>query len=124
VLVAFLVSAGLVVAPQISALAHHFTTPPQNGGTETTLAPADLQMVLSYAQQMRSDDSLVQVRAGVFAKRSNVEGVQVGSQRVYYDLVPHQSYGPLRSGRVDESQINVLSRSQSGDTLILVYTLR
>jgi hypothetical protein len=73
---------------------------------------------------MRADDTLVQVRSGVFAKRSNVEGVQVGGRTVYYDLLPHQSFGPLRSGRVAESQVDVLARETAGDALVLIYALK
>src|SRR5207249_4064580 len=92
VLVAFLVSAGAVVAPQVAPLFGHYAAQKAPAGVVSpTLSPvsrADIDAVLSYAQQMRPDDALVQVRPGVFAKRSNVQGVQAGGRTVYYDLAP------------------------------------
>jgi hypothetical protein len=123
--VAFLISAGALVAPQVTGVFHHFSAPPtQSAPAASALSAGDLQAVLSYAQQMRAEDTLVQVRPGVFAKRSNVEGVAVGGRTIYYDLVPDQSYGPLRTGRVDESQVDVLGRYNGGNTLVVVYALR
>jgi hypothetical protein len=85
------------------------------------LAPSDLQNVLSYARTLRTDDPLVQVRPGVLAKKSNVDGIQVGDRTVFYDVVPHQSYGPLRSGKLSEQQVDILARDTDSGSLILVY---
>jgi hypothetical protein len=85
------------------------------------LAPADAQYVLSFARGLRQDDPLVQVRPGVLAKKSNVEGVEVGGRTVFYDVTPHQSYGPLRTGKLSESQVEVLARDTESGALILVY---
>jgi hypothetical protein len=86
------------------------------------LSPDNLETVLSYARSMRPDDDLVQVRPGVFAKRSNVEGVEVGGTRAYYDIASHQSFDPLSTGKLAESQISVIGREAQNGFLILVYT--
>jgi hypothetical protein len=80
--------------------------------------------VLSYVDGMRPDDSLVQVRPSVFAKRSNVQGLAVAGRTVYYDVFPHQSFGPLRTGKATERDVNVLAREADGNTLVLIYTLK
>jgi len=130
-LVAFLVSAGAVIVPQVSQVFHRAAEANASRTMQTAqtsqVAPisrGDLDTVLSFAQQMRADDTLVQVRAGVFAKRSNVQGVEIGGRTVYYDILPHQSYGPLRAGRVTESDVNMLARETTGDSQIVVYSLR
>jgi hypothetical protein len=86
------------------------------------LTPAEIETVVSYARAMRADDALVQVRPGVFAKRSSVHGVPVNGATVYYDILPHQSYGPLRSGELTEQQINVISREAQNGFMVVVYT--
>ena len=123
--VAFLALAVVTLAPHLAQQVHKLSlwaTPPAQ--PTPILAPTQLDDVASYARAMRPDDALVQVKPGVFAKRSNVEGVNVDGHTVYYDVVPHQSFGPLRSGKVTESQVNVLARDTSGDALILVYTIK
>jgi hypothetical protein len=97
------------------------------------LSAEELSLVLSYATSMRPDDALIQVRPGVFAKRSNVAGIVIGGRVVYYDVFPHQSYGPLRSGKVTGPEIQVLAQELldgperdpwtggRSDTLVLVY---
>ena len=130
-LAALFALAAALIAPQVSPFLRHATTATSaatmsntTSSPPPTLTRSDLETVASYAGQMRADDTLVQVRPGVFAKRSNVEGVQLGGRTVYYDILPHQSFGPLRSGKVAESQVNVLTRETSGDFLLLVYTLK
>lgn len=86
-----------------------------------TLTAAGVERVLAYARSVRPDDSLVQVRPGVFAKRSNVYGVEVGGRTVYYDIQPHQSFGPLRSGALAESDVIILARATIDSTQILIY---
>jgi len=126
-LVAFLISAGAMIAPQVAPLLHRADV--QESATHSAqpapaLSRADVDTVLSYARQMRADDTLVELRPGVFAKRSNVHGVDVGGRTIFYDVLPHQSFGPLRTGRVDESQVDVLARERTGDALVLVYVLK
>jgi hypothetical protein len=77
--------------------------------------------VLSYVSDLRADDSLVQVRPGVFAKRSNVAGVTIDGRTLYYDVVPHQSFGPLRRGHFSESDVVILARQPATGGLILIY---
>lgn len=93
-----------------------------NGAAAPVLSPAQVEHVLTYARAMQPDDSLVQVRPGVFAKRSNVEGVLVDGKTVYYDVLPHQSFGPLRAGQVTEQQVHILSREAQNGFVVLVYT--
>jgi hypothetical protein len=133
-LVAFLISVGAFLGPQVAAIlprsgpagATGASAPaaPATSPAAPALTPAELDEALSYARQMRADDTLVQVRPGVFAKRSNVEGVRLNGRTVYYDVLPHQSFGPLRSGKVSESQITVLGTERLGDTLVIVYALK
>jgi len=80
--------------------------------------------VLGYAGAFQPDDALVDVRTGVQAKRSNVEGVRLAGRTVYYDVLGHQSYGPLGRGRVSEDGIHVLARDGSGPFQVVIYTLR
>ena len=114
---------GAAASPAVSAPAAP-AAPAASTGPATPLPAAELETVLSYARAMQTDDVLVQVRPGVFAKRSNVQGVSVGGKTVYYDILPHQSYGPLRSGKVSESQVNVLARDAQGGFMVLVYTMK
>lgn len=127
VAVVFVISAGALLLSQsglfswTTASSAPATVSAPAPAVVTPLAPAELQNVLSYARTMRTDDPLVQVRPGVFAKKSNVEGVQIAGRTVFYDLVPHQSYGPLGSGKIKKSQMDVLARDTDAGALILVY---
>ena len=87
-----------------------------------TLSPDDVAFVLSYAQDVRPDDALIQVRLGVFAKRSNVQGLPLHGRTVYYDVLPHQSYGPLRAGTLAVSDALILARHTTGNSTVLIYT--
>jgi hypothetical protein len=90
----------------------------------TPLTDAERALVLSYVGTLRPDDPLVQVRPGVQAKRSNVDGVRVGNRTVYYDILGHQSYGPLASGRVREADVDILSREGAPPFVVLLYVLK
>jgi hypothetical protein len=79
--------------------------------------------VLTYAAGLRPDDALVEVRPGVRAKRSNVEGVRLDGRTVYYDLTGHQSFGPWRRGQVREADLLVLARAGAEPVQIVVYAL-
>ena len=122
--VAFLVSAAALIGPQIVAGIQPLLEHTRSAGAAPSLAAAELETVLAYVEGMHPDDQLVQVRSGVFAKRSNVSGVDLAGRTVYYDLLPHQSFGPLRAGKVTEAQVDVLARVPAGNALILVYTLK
>ncbi|HEX2037101.1 MAG TPA: hypothetical protein VHS99_23215, partial [Chloroflexota bacterium] len=93
-------------------------------GSPLGLERRDVEHVLSYVDQHRDDDPLIEVRPGVMAKRSNVQGVQVNGRTVYYDLVSHQSFGPLRSGKVKEAEVDILARDGMGSFAVVVYSLR
>jgi hypothetical protein len=143
---AFLGSAGVLVGPSLQGVlaagqrllvrdtAHGATqAPPAPGGGPTPLpwaagGPAlsrdELDVVLSYADSLRPDDPLVEVRPGVSAKRSNVEGVRLGGRTVYYDLSAHQSFGPLRAGKATPADVVVLARQGQGDFELVVYALK
>jgi hypothetical protein len=90
----------------------------------SNVSPADVETVLTYARTMQPDDVLVQVRPGVFAKRSNVEGIDIAGRTVYYDVLPHQSFGPLRSGTLTEPQVTVHAREVTGGFVVLVYSAK
>ncbi|MGH2369573.1 MAG: hypothetical protein ACRDI2_15410 [Chloroflexota bacterium] len=123
----FMISAGALLGPQVADTVQRWAAspPPVSAGPPApSLSEAQVETVLSYASTMQPDDGLVEVRPGVFAKRSNVSGVQVDGHTVYYDILSHQSFGPLRSGKVSESQIDMLARESSGSFLIVVYTIK
>lgn len=80
--------------------------------------------MLSYARGLRPDDPLVEVRPGVFAKRSNREGIVLNGRTVYYDVIPDQSFGPLRTGRLAAADVTLLARIDAGRALVLLYTQR
>jgi hypothetical protein len=90
----------------------------------TPLTDAERALVLSYVGALRPDDPLVQVQPGVQAKRSNVDGVRVGNRTVYYDILGHQSFGPLASGRVREEDVDILSREGAPPFVVVVYALK
>ena len=70
------------------------------------------------------DDPLVEVRPGVRAKRSNVEGVRLDGRVVYYDVVGHQSFGPVARGRVREQDVIVLAREGEAPFEVVIYALK
>ncbi len=116
----FVVTALALLLPQTTVFSRSPATP-RTAAAGPTFSPSDVESVLAYARSMRPDDELVQVRPGVFAKRSNVEGVDVGGTRLYYDIASHQSFDPLSSGKVAESQVRVVGREAQNGFLILVY---
>jgi hypothetical protein len=123
----FVASAAALVLPSLAGAARIQGTtvsavaPSAAASAPAALSAADLERVLAYASTVRPDDSLVQVRPGVFAKRSNVHGVVVGDRTVYYDVQPHQSFGPLRSGALAESDVDILGRQTVDGTQVVVY---
>lgn len=119
----FVITAVALLVPQTGVFQHGLTAP-TTLAPQPQLSPSDVEHVLAYARSMQPDDSLIQVRPGVFAKRSNVEGVDVGGIRVYYDIASHQSFGPLRSGTLKESDVDVIGREAQNGFLILVYVKR
>jgi hypothetical protein len=117
----FIVTAVALLIPQTAFFSRGLTAP-ITVAPQPQLGPADVERVLTYARSMQADDALVQVRPGVFAKRSNVEGIDVGGTKVYYDIASHQSFGPLRAGTLRETDVNVIGREAQNGFLILVYT--
>jgi hypothetical protein len=120
-----LAQTGLLSRPAPAATSAASATVGTSGGSVAPvpqLAPADVEKVMAYARGMQPDDALVQVKPGVFAKRSNVQGVTLNGATVYYDIVPHQSYGPLRTGQVTEQQVNVVARQAHDGFMVTVYT--
>lgn len=109
---------GPVVLPGVGTGALAGPAPAQRRGP---LGPAEIDAVLAYADGMQPGDELVLVRPGVFAKRSNVEGIRLGGRSVYYDMYPHQSFGPLRTGRWSDADVTVLARLPANGTLVLIY---
>ncbi|HEU5318333.1 MAG TPA: hypothetical protein VFX49_19635, partial [Chloroflexota bacterium] len=83
-----------------------------------------LVTVLSYVRELRPDDALVEVRAGVFAKRSNVSGVRVSGRTLYYDMFPHQSFGPLATGRWSGYDVTEAARNAQAGAVVVVYEHR
>ena len=120
--IVFIITALAILIPQTPFFARQLTAPSVAPIAPVQLSPEQLEHVLSYARAMQPDDTLVQVRPGVFAKRSNVHGVTVNGTTYYYDVASHQSFGPLRSGALTESQITVVGREAQPNFLILVYT--
>jgi hypothetical protein len=91
------------------------------GGAAAPLTAAERARVLAYADGLRPDDPLVEVRPGVWAKQSNVAGVRLDGRTVYYDLLGHQSFGPWRRGQVGEADVVVLARAGPEPVRIVVY---
>ena len=118
----FIVTALAFLIPQTPPFLRQLTAPSAAPLAPAQLSPGQLEHILSYARAMQPDDTLVQVRPGVFAKHSNVHGVTLDGTTYFYDLASHQSFGPLRSGALTESQINVVGREAQPNFLVLVYT--
>lgn len=116
--VAFLLPAAAEPLQRLSEARALTTGPP------APLTAQEHARVLGYAGAFQPDDALVDVRAGVQAKRSNVEGVRLAGRTVYYDVLGHQSYGPLGRGRVGEDGVHILARDGSGPFQVVVYTLK
>ena len=125
---AFLVSAWLFLAPGLIGTAGLGRTASliwtAASATPLPLAAAERTLVLSYVESYRANDALVEVRPGVEAKRSNVEGVRLDGRTVYYDVLSHQSFGPLRSGRVGRDDVHILSREGDGPVAVVIYALK
>lgn len=86
---------------------------------------ADLtSTILSYIENEREDDPLVQVSGGIWAKRSNVEGISINGTRYYYALLPHASFDPLSRGQVSLDDIQIVQEIREGEFTILIYTIR
>jgi hypothetical protein len=131
--VAFLASAGVFLAPGIAGSFQRATPGPTTSGgvgpgpTGATWAPLTAEErahVLSYAGALQPDDLLVEVRPGVQAKRSNVEGVRLDGRTVYYEVVGHQSFGPVGRGRVREQDAVVLARDGEAPFQVVIYALK
>ena len=115
----FIITALAFLIPQTRFFTQKLAAP---SVAPASLSSDQLEHVLSYARAMQPDDTLVQVRPGVFAKSSNVNGVPLNGTTYYYDIASHQSFGPLRSGALTESQVDVVGREANPNFLILVYT--
>jgi hypothetical protein len=133
-LAAFLIAAAALLAPAGAA----FVAPgvlgsrPAGAPEATRAAPAgaapltaaERARVRAYADGLRPDDPLVEVRPGVWAKRSDVEGVRLDGRTVYYDLLGHQSFGPWRRGQVGEADVVVVARAGAEPARMVVYALK
>jgi hypothetical protein len=128
---AFLVSAAAFIAPAVARPWQRAAAPETpadvsrpSPAVPSGLSAAERARVLAYAGTMQPDDSLVEVRPGVLAKRSNVEGVRLDGRTVYYDVLGHQTFGPLGRGRVREQDVVILARDGSPPFEVLVYSLK
>src|SRR5262245_46716112 len=77
---AFLVSAVAFLLPAVAGPLQRATQRERREvatGPPAPLSAAERDLVLGYAGALQPDDALVEVRAGVQAKRSNVEGVRL-----------------------------------------------
>jgi hypothetical protein len=119
---ALLAAAALVGTPVLPGVASGGLTGPAAALRSELMAPAEIDAILAYVDGMQPGDELVLVRPGVFAKRSNVEGIRLGGRTMYYDVYPHQSSGPLRTGRWSDADVSVLARIPANGTLVLIYT--
>ena len=88
------------------------------------LTAAERARVRAYADGLRPDDPLVEVRPGVWAKHSNVAGVHLDGRTVYYDLLGHQSFGPWRRGQVGEADVVVVAREGAEPARLVMYALK
>jgi hypothetical protein len=120
---AALLTVGALVGPSaLPRLGAGGLTRPAPAVPSGLIAPAEIDAVLAYVDGMQPGDELVLMRPGVFAKRSNVEGVRLGGRTVYYDVYPHQSFGPLHTGRWSDADVSILARLPANGTLVLIYT--
>jgi len=81
------------------------------------------QIILSYIENEREDDPVIQIKAGVWAKRSNVEGISIDGIRYYYAILPHASFDPLSRGEVSLDDIHIVQEITEGDFKIIIYTI-
>jgi len=101
--------------PQPVAAAQPSASPPTEEDIVTT--------ILSYVDSERPDDPLIQVDDGVWVKRSNYQGVTIGSVVYYYALLPHASFDPLSRGAVSADQVQIIRILDDPGFRILIYTI-
>jgi len=80
--------------------------------------------VLSYVENERPDDLLIQVDDGVWAKRSNYFGIAVGGTVYYYAVFPHASFDPLSRGAVSMDQVRIIRTVGAPGFRIIIYVIR
>lgn len=134
--IAFLASAAVFIAPGLVTLWERTWVPASTAhsapslqmapavNAQTALTDTERTTLLSYVETLRPDDALIEVRSGVQAKRSNVHGIRLQDRTVYYDIAGHQSFGPLATGKVRESQVQILWRLDDGPFRVLFYSLK
>ena len=86
--------------------------------TQAQINVADtLQSYIATWRQQ--DDPLVTLPDGVQAKSSNVNGVEIGGTRYYYQLTHHVSFDPLRLGKLTNYEVvSVVSPNSPDETII------
>ncbi len=89
----------------------------------TTSSDEVTRIILSYLDDNRPDDPLVEVRSGVWAKSSNYHGVMIGGTCYYYALLPDQSFDPLSRGAVGPGDIQIVREIHDVDSTVIIYTL-
>jgi hypothetical protein len=69
-------------------------------------------------------DPLVQIQPGISARASNIRGFALGGETYYYYVVGADNFDPYSLGRVNEGQIEVLLRDESGAQPLIIYTIK
>ena len=82
-----------------------------------------IKEVLSYAEQERADDPLVEIEPDVWVKSSNVSGVEVMGDTYYYTLLPHMSFEPVARGEAGLNRITIVYEDNETTHPIVIYQL-
>lgn len=70
------------------------------------------------------EDPLIEIRSNVFARQSNVMGVEVDGVRYYYAILGHQSFDPVSLGTVQPNQVEVIYRTEGTGFPLVIYYIR
>jgi len=89
------------------------------------LSEADVKHIASFINTLRVDDPLITLASGVQVKRSNYYGITLGGATYYYNIWPHQSFGPLGRGEVPPEKVNILYQETSDPKFsFTIYTIQ
>lgn len=113
-----LLCGGIVLAPQVQS-----GFPPAAVASETDLEKV-VEVVGSYADRQRDDDPLIEVEPGIWAKQSNVKGVEIDGVTYYYNLSPHMSYDPVSRNAVRKRDITIVYEDGDTEVPMVIYKLR
>lgn len=68
-------------------------------------------------------DPMIEVQPGVNVRESNIRGFRLDGHTYYYYVIGGQNFDPFSLGRVNNQQIEILFRDESGSRPLIIYTI-